>query len=273
MEMTQQPTTENQKGFFKNDRKLVCSMLVVYGLCILGLITATFWGLNRRRLILSANATSTAFAIATERAIVTATAAAKLAEQDQYEYVERFDETSRRWFVGPYDEQYGDVTAEVKDGIYIWNIVTPNDYTYGADFYRGFGIKDFDVYMDLKVADSSAFDAACAGFVFRKSSLGWEDGAYVFFICHDAHFELHYYQNEKWDTIFVSEHQDVIRPLDWNRIEIGARGDHFTFTINNVMVFEMSDARRKSGSLGIYMQVAEDHSAVFWFDNFGFQSR
>ena len=103
--MTQQPTTENQKSFFKNDRKLVCSMLVLYSLCIVGLIAATFWGLNRRRLTLSTNATSTAFAIATERAIVTGTAAAKLAEQDQYEYVERFDETSRRWFVGPYDRQ------------------------------------------------------------------------------------------------------------------------------------------------------------------------
>ena len=58
--MTQHPATENQKGFFQNDRKLVCSMLVIYGLCIFGAIAVTFWGLNRRQLTLSANGTSTA---------------------------------------------------------------------------------------------------------------------------------------------------------------------------------------------------------------------
>src|SRR5215213_5869072 len=106
MEMTQQPATENQKGFFQNDRKLVCSMLVMYSLCIFGAIAATFWGLNRRQLTLSTNATSTAFAVATQQANVTATAVAKLAEQDQYEYIERFEKPSRRWFVAQYDPQF-----------------------------------------------------------------------------------------------------------------------------------------------------------------------
>ena len=271
--MTQQPPTENQKSFFKNDRKLVCSMLVIYSLCIFAAIAATFWGLDRRRLTLAANATATADAVSTQQANVTATAAAILAEQDRYEYIERFDKTSRRWFVGPYDREYGEATAAIKDGVYVWNIVTPKDYTYGTDFYRGSGIKDFDVYMDAKFVDASAPGTACSGFVFRKSSLGWDDGAYVFFICNDSHYEIYYYQNEKWETILVSEYQAVIRSGDWNRIGIGARGDHFTFTINNEEMFEMSGARRKSGSLGIYIQVAEENSAVFLFDNFGFQPR
>ena len=273
MEMTQQPAMENQKGFFQNDRKLVCSMLVIYSVCILGAIVATFLGLNRRQLTLSTNATSTAFAVATQQANVTATAVAKLAEQDQYEYIERFEKASRRWFVGQYDRELGDASVAIKDGVYVWNIVTPKDYTYGVDFYRGSGIKDFDVYMDAKFVEDSAPGTACSGFVFRKSSLGWDDGAYVFFICNDSHYEIYYYQNEKWDTILVSKYQDVIRSGDWNRIGIGARGDHFTFTINNEEIFEMSDARRKSGSVGIYIQVAEDNSAILWFDNFGFQSR
>jgi len=271
--MTQQPATENQKGFFQNDHKLVCSMLVIYSLCIFGAIAATFWGLNRRQLTLAANATATANAVGTQQANVTATAAAKLAEQDRYEYIERFDETSSHWFVGPYDRQYGDATAAIKDGVYVWNIVTPKDYTYGTDFYRGSGIKDFDVYMDAKFVGASAPGTACSGFVFRKSSMGWEGGAYVFRLCNDSHYAIHYYENEKWEAIQASTYHDAIRSKDWNRIGIGARSDHFTFTINNVMVFEVSDGRRKSGSLGIYVQIPDNEPTILWFDNFGFQSR
>ena len=84
--MTQQPATENQKGFFQNDRKLVCSMLVMYSLCIFGAIAATFWGLNRRRLVLSANTTATAAAVGTLRANVTATAVSRATEQAGYEF-------------------------------------------------------------------------------------------------------------------------------------------------------------------------------------------
>lgn len=36
-----QPTMENQRGFWGNDRNLVCSMFIFYGLCTLGAIIAT----------------------------------------------------------------------------------------------------------------------------------------------------------------------------------------------------------------------------------------
>src|SRR6266516_7436954 len=127
----EQPTTENKQSFFRNDRRLVCSMLVVYGLCILGAIVATFWGLDQHNKKLLADATSTAFAIATERAKVTATAAARLAEQDQYEYVERFDTPSGYWYVGMYDEnkKFGDTQLSIKDGVYIWAVADTKGFT------------------------------------------------------------------------------------------------------------------------------------------------
>jgi hypothetical protein len=271
--MTQQLSTENPTGFLRNDRKLVCSMLVVYGLCILGAIAVTFWGLNRRQLTLAANATSTAHAIATKQASVTSTADAFLIEQGQYEFVERFDKTSKRWFVGRYEPEYGDVTVSIEDGVYMWNIADSKEYSQGTDFYRGSSIRDFDAYMDLKFVEESGLAIVCSGFSFRKSSLGWKDGAYVFSICNDSHYEIYYYQNETWDTILISEYSDTIQAREWNRIGINARSNHFIFTINNIEVFEMTDDRRKSGKLGIYIEVEQDQSAILWFDNFGFQSR
>lgn len=272
--MAQQMTTTDKKSLLRNDPLLVCGMLAVYGVCILALIGATFWGLDQRNRRISTNATSTASIRATEQAKSTATAAAYLKEQDQYEFVERFDnEVSKRWFIGQYEKQYGDVNATIKDGVYIWEILDPKEYTQSTDFYRGSSIRDFNAYVDIKFVESSAQGTACSGFVFRKSSMDWEDGAYTFAICNDFHYEVYYYEAGTWDTIKVSEYCDAIQRAVWNRIGISAMQDQYVFSINNQAVYEMTDDRRKSGSLGLYIEVAEENSAVIWFDNFGFQSR
>jgi hypothetical protein len=270
--MTQQPTMENKKAFFKNDRKLVCSMLIFYGLCILGLIVATFWGLDRRQRTISANATWTAFALATQQANVTATAVARLTEQDQYEYIERFDRYSGYWFVGLYEKQYGDARISIKDGVYIWDIADPKDSALSTEFYKKDKIKDFDVYMDTKFVESSAIGSTCSGFFFRRQST-WDDGTYIFTICNDSHFEVQYYEANKWRPINFSEYESTIQPSDWNRMEISARGNFLVFTVNNTQVFEMTDDRLKDGNLGIFIDIDKGNSAVIWFDNFGFQSR
>jgi hypothetical protein len=95
----------------------------------------------------------------------------------------------------------------------------------------------------------------------------------MFTICNDSHFELHYYDENKWQPITLSDYEDIIQPFDWNRIEISARGDHFIFTVNNTEVFEMNDDRLDQGNLGIFIDIDRGNSAVIWFDNFGFQSR
>jgi hypothetical protein len=35
----------------------------------------------------------------------------------------------------------------------------------------------------------------------------------------------------------------------------------------------MTDDRLKLGSLGIFVMIEKENSAVIWFDNFGYQSR
>ncbi len=271
----EQQTTENKKGFFRNDRRLVCSMLVVYGLCILGLIATTFWWLDHRQRTISANATSTAGALATEEAKVTATAVARLAEQDQYEYVERFDKPSGYWYVGMYDEnkKFGDTQLSIKDGVYIWAVADTKGFTQSIDFSKEDKVKDFDVYVDSKVVQGPKESTVCSGLFFRRRTSDWNDGAYTFSICNNAHFEVHYYGDNKWQTITYSEYERAIQPSEWNRMEISARGDHFTFIVNNTKVFEMTDDRLKEGGLGLSVNMDEGNSATIWFDNFGFQSR
>ncbi len=270
--MDQEIPVEEKNSFFRNDRKLVCSMFVIYGLCILGLITATVWGLDRRSRQIAANATAIAGTVATQQAKITATAVARLAEQDQYEYIERFDKVSGYWFVGSYEKRYSDAKISIKDGVYIWDIADSKHSALSTDFYKKDGIKDFDVYMDTKFVKNSETGAVCGGFYFRRQPT-WEEGTYAFTICNDSHFEVQYYDETKWHPINFSDYVSVIQSYDWNRMEISARGDHFIFTVNNTKVFEMTDDRLQGGELGIFIDIDEDNSAVIWFDNFGFQSR
>ncbi len=135
--MDEQPITNARKSFLQNDRMLVCSMLIFYGLCFFGAIAAVFWGLNRREQTISANATSTAGVIATQQANATGTAVARLAEQDKYEYIERFDKITSDWYVGSYEKKYGDLRLIIKNGVYIWDVTDTKGFTQSTPFYKG----------------------------------------------------------------------------------------------------------------------------------------
>ena len=265
--------TENKKGFLQNDRRLVCSMFVFYGICIIGLIAATFWRLNNIRETTAANATATAVINATQHANATSTAVARVTEQAQYEIIDRFEVESDRWFVGSNNNEYWRGDVGIKDGTYIWNVdEVKKTFVWWGDFYLGEHIKDFDVYVDTKFVDGT-FGDVCSGLIFRKSPDGWNDGGYTFSICNDSHFEIDYHGKDGWESIVSWLSSDSIRPEDWNRIEVSARGNNFTFTINDIFVFETIDDRQKEGGLAVFIELNKKNPAIIWFDNFGYQSR
>lgn len=262
-----------KKGFFKNDRMFVCSMLAFYSVCTIGVIALLFWGLDRRNKTVSANATATGAVVATQNANVTATAVARLAEHDQYEFIERFNEVSGRWYVGPHAKQYGDASYAIKNGFYIWDVRKSDKFTYSSNFYKGSRIEDFDAYVDVKIIESESQEFVCPALVFRKSEKDFVGGAFVFSICNDSRFKVQYYDNDGWMLITSSDYSSVIYLDDWYRIEVNARGDRFVFLINHVQVFEMTDTRLEQGGLALFLEVPNGEAAVVWFDNFGFQSR
>jgi hypothetical protein len=271
--MDRQPTTQDKSEAWRRDCLFAGIMLVIFCMFITGLISIPLWLSNQNQKIISANATSTAFAVATQQIIATATVAAQSTQQAQYESISHFNQNLEDWYVGEDNTEYGDVKVSIKNGVYIWEILDPKGHIQGTALYpTGSVIEDFDAYIDSKFVDSSALGVVCSGLIFRKSALSWDDGAYVFSICNDSHYEVQYYQSNTWETIKASSN-DVIQRTDWNRIGIRARGDHFIFTINNLDVFEMTDDRRKNGGMRIFIGVEDNNSAVIWFDNFGFQSR
>ncbi|HKY56068.1 MAG TPA: hypothetical protein VJM08_17260 [Anaerolineales bacterium] len=264
---------ENKKRSFQNDFVPLLVFLALSCICLFGLIAASLWGLNDFKKTILANATSTAFAVATQQKDVSATAIIHTTEQAHYEFIERFDHVSARWYVGSHARQYGDASYSIKDGVYIWNVHKSSDFSFWRDFYKGNKIKDFDVYLDTRFVESESQGFVCAGLVFRKVEGDWNKGAFVFSLCNDSHFQIQYYDRDGWSDVTNSNFIDFIHLDDWNRIEVSARRDHFMFRINNIEVFEMSDDRLQQGSVGIYLGVPANESALVWFDNFGYQSR
>jgi len=271
-----QPTTEQKKGFLQNDRLVVCSMLTIYGLCILGAIAAVFWGLNRRNQTISTSTTATAVAISTQEAQAFATAVVDLTQQAQYELIDRFDSNENQWNIGQWSGLEWEGSQEITSGILLWDI----DHVYQ---YYDFAtvameivpvndfVKNYDTYVDTKVSIVPS-GTVCSGLMFRKSPLGWETGGYSFMLCNAGNLSIHYHNvKDGWQEI-NSQYHPAVRPGDWNRLEIRVRDSHFVFLINNQTVYEMDDDRQPVGGVEL-MAIVEENGAQILFDNFGYQSR
>lgn len=257
----------------KKDLKFVLIMLAIYTVCCVVFVSGSFLWIREDRNTRQEHAVATQGAISTQQAFVTSTAMAHSTEQAQYEFIDRFDDNSGRWYQGKATGDYGDYSAYITDGVYVWSISDTGGYIQGDDYYKGNNFKNFDLYVDIKFDEDTEAGTACSGLVFRKSTLGWEDGAYIFSICNDSHYEVYYYQIGDWDSLTTSWARNTIVSGDWNRIEVHAMDDQFTFYINNSMVFEMTDSRRKTGRFGIYIEADEGSPALTWFDNFSYQRR
>ncbi len=272
-----QQQAQSSKPFWQNDRKLVCSMLVVYGLCIVGLVGTTIFGLDRRSKRLSANATSTALAVATGHANATATAVARATEQAQYSLINRFDINNYSWRQGTEDNEYWSGYTAFENGVYVWEVKEAKGaFISWADFPGNDDIRDFDVYVDTKVVKGEP-SAVCSGLLFRKSPEDSQKGGYYYFsLCHGGTAEIRYYSNKDgWENIAaVPYYHFLFRPHgEWDRLELSARGSHFLFSINGDKIYEMEDDRQEVGGIALVIELTEKAPARIVFDNFGLQYR
>lgn len=271
--MASQQTSENKTSFFKNDRALVCGMLVFYSICILGLLGATAWWLGDRNYKISLNATATAGVGATEQAQVTATAISRVTQQAQYDWIEPFDSSILGWRSGSENNEYWRGNIRIVDGIYLWDVLeTRETFISRADFPINSRIKDFDVYVDTKLLEENPGNI-CSGLIFRETSDLEEDGGYYYYaLCNDSWAKVSYHsENDGWINRLRLPYFQY--SSGWNRLEITARGKHFVFRINGTKIFEMDDEHPGVGKLGLAVELNEKVPAVVQFDNFGYQPR
>lgn len=262
--------TTTKKRLFKNDRMFVCSMLVFYSLCTIGLIAALFWGIDRRNKVVSANATATQSVIATQIAHTTATAEAHATQLAQYELVDIFDSNENDWRVGMQESDYWQGKIQISSGVYSWDVESvKKGFIAWADAPVIYQTGNYDTYVDVKFDRGTG--KACGGFLFNVSISGWRAGGYTFYICRTGFYYIYFHKGTDWDEI-SSNYSSYILPNEWNRLELLVQDTHFTFLINSQVVFETDDDRQSAGDLALFINVDEVGTKIL-FDNFGFQSR
>ena len=259
--MTQQTARTDKSKVWRGDILFTCSMLFACCILFTGMMTAPFWEFAERQQILSANATATGIAHATEQA--------------DYAFIDPFNTNTEYWRSTAPDREYANGSISIRGGIYMWEFrEVKQPFLDWAPYRMGNWMEDFDVYVDTKIKTADGIPMeACSGFIFRTASLDWESGTYTFSVCNDSYFDVDYYEQGEWDVISDWTYSESIRVEEWNRLGVSARGSHFTFLINNEIVFDMTDERQAKGGLGLLIEVNEEKPVSIWFDNFGLQRR
>lgn len=265
--MTHQSPTEHEGNARKKDRMFFLIVITLYGICFLGFL-ALLKPLGLINKNIAAQTTNTALAQQTNAA---ATVTARAEEQSDYEYVERFYNSTGLWYIGDYDKKHDVAKLSIRQGAYIWEISDTMGHTLSTDFYQRGITSNFDIYMDIKFVKLPETGPICSGFFFRRPSYYWESGAYVFEICPNNRYKVLFYNEDGWENIANTRFDAPIITPEWNRIEVNAYDDKFVFVVNNTEVFSMTDDRLKRGSLGIFVEMDSDTPGEIWFDNFGFQ--
>jgi hypothetical protein len=268
-----QPTPEPKKNFLQNDRLLVCGMLVIYGVCIVGLIGTGFLAVSLTKQAASASATNTAVAFSTHEAEISATASALSTEQAQYDFIDPFDKNLYYWGEGSESDDYSDDHKEISGGVYTWKIDTlRKSHVSWEEFYQSVYSSNYDVYVDTRIVEGNRGEV-CSGLLFGMSSSGFDGGVYVFVVCNDKTYYLSYYtEKDDWQDLVSRQYHPAIRMGDWNRLEVSSRAASFTLFINNEVVFKTTDHQYAKGDLAVIIDV-DGAPAEIQFDNFGYQRR
>ena len=268
-----QNEADENKRIIRKDTWFACSMLVIYAICFILFAGGSYFWIRDNRKATYANATATQAAVVTQQANATATAVAHSTEQAQYNVIDKFDANDNRWLTGVSDNKYWKGSRYIADGTYTWNVETVKEtFVSWANYSTTERLTDFDAYVDTKIINEQSGDL-CSGFIFRKIKRGYDGNDYYYFaLCNNSLAKISFHgKNEGWEQIATISSYSF--PNDWNRLEINARGAHFTFNINGIQFFEMSDDRLAFGGLALVVELGEKVPAQILFDNFGLQRR
>ncbi len=222
------------------------------------------------------NPTKTAEFQQTATAVVQATASAyaRLEQINAYQFYDPFDGNDFDWRETVEDNRYWQGAIAIQDGRYIWQVEEVYENFLAWSFFTpDENLADFDVALKARRV-SGPPNETCYGLLFRISPDGYTAGAYVLSVCDNGYHKLLYTDEAVgWVVIYDWTFAEVILQEDWNLIEINARGEDFTVSINHQQVAAFSDGRLPNGSVAILIDIYENQPAQIEFDFFALQPR
>ena len=253
-----------------NKKTIVILLLVMGVICLftLGAISVAFYTLNTVKQEQKSH-------FVTEQADATSTAVYHATQVAGYEFFDDFDDNKNGWETG-YGNEYWQGSINILDGAYVWDIKEfhgVENVSSWQTYKDSKLVTDFDLFVDAKQATPDA-QHLCYAVAFRASPTCCSTGGYEFHIC-GQQFYVAYYGNSMDDSKVFSSWtpSKAIRLGEWNTLGIKARGDHFTLSINNAVVNEFTDTRRRNGYIYLMIRYYDTVPGIIMFDNFGLQLR
>ena len=110
--------------------------------------------------------------------------------------------------------------------------------------------------------------------LFRISPDGFSAGAYILSVCDNGYYKLLYTDEAvRWVVINDWSFTEALLQDDWNLLEITARGEDFTVSLNHQQVTAFSDSRLPGGSVAILIDIYGSAPGQIEFDFFALQPR
>jgi hypothetical protein len=219
-------------------------------------------------------AQQTAQAEATLQALATVTAAARNSAIMAYTFYDPFDQNDLEWRDEVEENRFWQGSIAFQDGAYTWQVSAANEIFLAWSFFKPVeDLVNFDMaLMARRVAGIPS--EACYGLLFRTSPEGFNAGSYILTVCDEGYFKLLYYDAEQgWSQILDWTRSEAIQTGEWNLLEVSARGEEFTVTINHQPILTFSDERLASGMVAILIDIYGQEPSLIEFDFFALQPR
>ncbi|MBI1878654.1 MAG: DUF1080 domain-containing protein, partial [Chloroflexi bacterium] len=176
---------------------------------------------------------------------------------------ESFDSDAKGWATGEFDDEYSQHEVTIEEGRYTLSVTSkPDKKPYVEKELPSRKFSDFILTIDATPRDSETHYSY--GVAFRLDDDGND---YVFEIGNDGLYAVQLY-NDEWKTLKDWSSTPAIKPGETNRLIISAKGNTFTFYVNDVQLTTLEDDTIAEGKVALVVDMFEgDKSAAVDFDN------
>ncbi len=191
------------------------------------------------------------------------TATSEMVVFDDFFY-DDFSYDSGAWPMGYYPGDFGNVTYEIKDGVFEWTLESIDGVNQRA--WPDFGsVMNFNAIVDGRQTQGD-LDECDYGILYRQDS----DKTFLSFTVSNQDFSIYSHtEADGWVEMVPWTNSNDIFPNSFNKLEVVRDGFNYTFYINDrymadVDFFDISDAQ-----VGLNADVFDGgYTCVFEFDNF-----
>jgi serine/threonine protein kinase len=176
-------------------------------------------------------------------------------------FAEYFDSDTNGWATGQFENEYSQNEVTIVDGRYTLQ-VNSKEPAFIEKNLPNRRFSNFILTLEATPGDDAEYYSY--GIAFRENSDGY---TYTFEIGNDGLYAIFLYNGE-WKTLKDWSSNDAIEPGQTNEITVVAKGNNFTFFVNEKEMTTLEDDTLAEGEIGLVVEVFETgQSAAVDFDN------